>query len=322
MEFAAHRFLAVMTLRSATVGKYSLFQPVSPDRQHGEPARFPPHPAHTAAMRKRVQIALVVLLAMLAGVIGWRILREREPSYQGRQLSSWLEAYGRVRQTTESEFRRKTYEALKQIGTNAIPASLRMLRAKDSALNVKLMELAKGQHFIKFNYTSAQELNQRAFWVFEVLGPKARSAVPALIEIANQNISRSSQHYAIDALGYLGEDETGYTNPSAKEAVPSLLGWATNEDWHVRSDAILALGRIGAEPDRVLPVLINALHDPNLQVQLFATICLGHFRRDAKNAVPALVEVLNASQGGMVKSAASRALKAIDPEAAAKAGVK
>ena len=44
-------------------------------------------------MQKRVYIALAVLLVMLAGVIAWQVLHLREPIYQGKRLSSWLEAY-------------------------------------------------------------------------------------------------------------------------------------------------------------------------------------------------------------------------------------
>jgi hypothetical protein len=42
-------------------------------------------------MRRRVYIALAVLLVMLAGVIAWQVLRLREPVYQGKRLSYWLE---------------------------------------------------------------------------------------------------------------------------------------------------------------------------------------------------------------------------------------
>ncbi len=53
-------------------------------------SRFPPLPAHNAAMQKRVQVALAVLLVTLAGVSAWLGLREREPVYQGKRLSVWL----------------------------------------------------------------------------------------------------------------------------------------------------------------------------------------------------------------------------------------
>jgi len=41
-------------------------------------------------MRKRVYIALAVLLVMLASVAAWQVLRERKPVYQGKWLSVWL----------------------------------------------------------------------------------------------------------------------------------------------------------------------------------------------------------------------------------------
>ena len=44
-------------------------------------------------MRKGVQIALAVLLVATAGVIVWQGLREREPIYQGKPLSVWLQRY-------------------------------------------------------------------------------------------------------------------------------------------------------------------------------------------------------------------------------------
>jgi C-terminal processing protease CtpA/Prc len=46
-------------------------------------------------MRKRVYIALAVLLVMLVGVIGWQVLRERQPVYQGKRLSVWLKSFDR-----------------------------------------------------------------------------------------------------------------------------------------------------------------------------------------------------------------------------------
>jgi HEAT repeat protein len=90
----------------------------------------------------------------------------------------------------------------------------------------------------------------------------------------------------------------------------------------VRSTAIFALGKIGTEPDRVVPVLMNALHDPRPDVRINAVRALVQFGPKAKLAVPALVEILSNAQDGMQRSHAEYVLKAIDPEAAAKAGVK
>jgi hypothetical protein len=160
-------------------------------------------------MIKRVQIALVLLFVALVSVMAWHGLREREPAYEGKPLSSWLEAYrlhgvAGVETWQVREEQQKADEIVRKAGTNAIPTLLRMLRARDSALKVELMAWARRQHFIQVKYTPAEELNYRACWAFGVLRGKAQSAVPALIEIANQNNSHESQYYATAALVFIG----------------------------------------------------------------------------------------------------------------------
>jgi HEAT repeat protein len=270
-------------------------------------------------MLKGIQIALAVVLVSLAGVIGWQGLRLREPVYQGRRLGDWLAVYkmdglSGVESWQVRVEQQKADEAVRHAGTNALPILLRMLRANDSALKIKCVELAKRQHLIRVKYTPAEELNYRACSGFGVLGAKAQNAVPALMEIANRNLSRASRWYAIEALVLVG--------PPAQEAIPLLSGWATNADGSVRSYAINALGRIRAEPERGLPVLINALNDPDVQIRTAALMALQGLGPNAKPALPVLVEFLSNAPSGIEWTYASNALKAIDPEAAAKAGVK
>jgi hypothetical protein len=299
-------------------------------------------------MRKRVQIAVAVLLVAIAGVVIWRALRPQEPVYQGKPLSSWLIA---STTTGTPQAQEQANAAVRQVGTNALPTLLRMLRVKDSPLKVKLMALADKQHVVKIRYTSAEKWNVAAFHAFLALGTNAQSAAPALPEIANENISHASRAYAISALGAIG--------PPASEALPSLFRWATNADADVRFSAFWSLAEIGAELDRVVPLLTNALrdpyyaaragavealgklgadakiavpalvvplltnvlHDPSLSIQRMAVEALGKFGPDAKIAVPALVELLNASTG-FLREGSTNALKKIDPQAAARAGVK
>jgi HEAT repeat protein len=275
-------------------------------------------------MRKRVHIALAVLLLALAGVSVWQGLSLRDLVYQGKRLSSWLQAYrlhgvAGVETWQVRTEQQMADEAVRKAGTNALPTLLRMLRAKDSALKVKLVGLAQRQHFVRIRYTPAEELNYQASCAFGVLRAKGQNAVPALMEIADKHISHDSRWYAIAALAFI--------DPPAKEVIPSLSGWATNADSRVRLYAVHALGEIRAERDRVVPVLTNALRDPDNQVVIDAAAALGKFGPNAKLAVPALVEFLNAPSVNRPYDAYSRlfatnALKAIDPEAAAKMGVR
>lgn len=239
----------------------------------------------------------------------------REPVYQGKRLSSWLKAYA-----IQGGQKALADEAVRQAGTNAIPSLLRLLRFEDSALKVKFMDLVEQQHLMTIplnQFITAVAWNGAGAKGFEVLGTNAQSATSALITIANRNTSPSSpypssRYYALDALGSIG--------PPAKEAIPSLLRWATNTNAHVLCSAMHALVRISEEPDLVLPVLTNALHSAVPVVRMNAVLALGEFGPNAKPAAPALVDMFNDSFPE-VRRSATAALKAIDPEAATKAGV-
>ena len=267
-------------------------------------------------MGKPGKIVLVVLAAALASLIVWQVAQPPgEPVYKGKRLSEWLPYdVGGGGWQMRPEFE----EAVRQAGTKAIPALLRMLRAKDSPFKVSLIRLVQRHHILKVHYIPAGVLNDSGCCGIGILGADAQSAMPELIEIANRKISPQSQVSAIYSLGGLA--------PSAKEAVPSLLRWATDGNAQVRSSAIEVLGRIGAEGDLVMPVLINALHDPSAEVQTRALAALRKFGPDAHLAVPALVAFLNSLNPPTpfeVHRCAEvlRALQAIDPEAAAKAGI-
>src|SRR6266481_3095062 len=170
-------------------------------------SRPPLKPAHTDAMRKQVQIALAVLLVGVGGVIAWQVRRLREPVYQGKRLSLWLQNYSPDGDSPEVD------EALRTIGTNAIPTLLAMLQAKDSTLKLELAAL--GLH-----YTPAETRHMRAEKGFTALGADASNAVPALIEIYKQNVSPSARRAAANALVEIG--------PGAKEAIPALIKSAGN----------------------------------------------------------------------------------------------
>ena len=69
-------------------------------------------------------------------------------------------------------------------------------------------------------------------------------------------------------------------------------------------------------------MLINALNDPDPLIRTAALMALQGLGANAKPAVPVLEEFLSNALSGVEWTYASNALKAIDSEAAAKAGVK
>jgi hypothetical protein len=121
-------------------------------------------------MRKRVQIALAVVLVMLAGVTAWLGLREREPVYQGRRLSVWLEILHREKLAHLDDHAK---QAIRHIGTNALPVLIERLRAHDTPLKQLIMKWTQKQAFVHFHFNSADERRPEAIWGYEALGPLA-----------------------------------------------------------------------------------------------------------------------------------------------------
>jgi HEAT repeat protein len=83
---------------------------------------------------------------------------------------------------------------------------------------------------------------------------------------------------------------------------------------------MINLGRIHMEPEVVVPILMKTLNPTNDILSTTITV-LGEFGESAKPAVPALLRYLN-NTDQYIRYVTTNALKQIDPEAAAKAGVK
>jgi HEAT repeat protein len=189
--------------------------------------------------------------------------------------------------------------ALRHFGTNAVPTLLRMLRARDSVLTLKLLELARKQHLIRIKHTDAAHLNTLACRALERLTELARSVLPALIEVYDRDLavlSRTSGHDSSAEVGVLEIPRIlGKVGPEVRIAIPSLLRGATNTVPNVRWIALAGLGEIHLEPETVVPVLTQALQDPDPFVKSEAARALAKFGQDAQPWIPALVELLKDS---------------------------
>src|SRR5258708_18353029 len=178
--------------------------------------------------RWRVIIIIFASSALMAGA-AWQVLRPREPVFEGKPLSFWLQGYDPIRGTEPGN--QKADEVVGEIGTNAIPTLLRMLSTGDPPFILKLKALVRRQHFITFRRRAAANQHFQAVKAFQRLGPSAKTAVPALIEIYEQNISAVSQIETAHALGSIG--------PPARQARPALLRGMPKMDAHVRQATAL-----------------------------------------------------------------------------------
>ncbi|MDB6019136.1 MAG: domain containing protein [Pedosphaera sp.] len=145
-------------------------------------------------MKKRAAIICFLLLGLGLGIglSGW--LGRREPKYQGRTLSGWLELGARgVPKAGDN-----VQEAMRHMGTNSLPFLLEMVRAKDSAAKKKVTEWVYNRDHEDAHWSTAAEAHLMAEIGFggleEADGQMAVPALMKLMEDADQDVRMCAFH--------------------------------------------------------------------------------------------------------------------------------
>lgn len=268
-------------------------------------------------MGKRDRIGIVILFITVVWTVVYQLSYQKEPVYQGQPLSAWLERYPGSFSSAHQMIdflqteKPRVDTAIRGIGPKAVPTLLRMLRAKDSKIWIKVIDFVANHSRLKVKYTPAETRHMRAGFAFQALGPDAKDAVPELIKIYDRNISRSSFIGAAHALAAIG--------PAAEGAIPSVMRMLTNSDADLRHTAIWTLGGIHCQPQLVVPELEPFLSDATLTVRLDTVLALEQFGTNAQGAIPALAGLVDHPYP--IGPVAARALGKINPEASGKASI-
>ena len=153
------------------------------------------------------------------------------------------------------------------------------------------------------------------------LGAAASNIVPAIIPLLSSSEAGrqpSSRVYvranAALALGSIG--------PAASKAVPALTNLVAVGDSYVRVAAAVALWHITSNENLSLPVIMKELPTFNTRSKQMPINVLREMGPRAKAAFPLLINELPIAADDIERGIINNALKAIDPEAAAKAGIK
>lgn len=296
-------------------------------------------------MRNRLSIVLGILLMAVAGGLFWQDTRQREPVYKGKRLSVWMKDW---RMGFDPALQSATREAVRAMGTNTIPYVRAELRRHDSPFKLKLINLARKETRIKFHIRTAEEVHEDAAIICAFAGPSARGQLIGdwiqLVERGGTNELWNAQMAQAGGIeGGFGPEAFAplmnalystnvlarsfavaylrYVPSRAKAIVPALLGKLTDTDGGVRGTAALSLGAMGQEPKTVVPALLRGLDDPDVIMRLYCLKGLAAFTNEAPSIVPSLLRALG-DANHYVSGTAKYVLKQIDPEAAAKAGVK
>jgi len=252
----------------------------------------------------------------VAVIIALISARWGEPRYRWRTLSDWLVIYEENHESEadspEAKMAAEAAEAVRHIGTNALPFVLKWMEQQPPAFDPA--------------------------GCFEILGKEAASAVPALTRMlndSNQDVVRK----AIYPLASIGEDglpplvaALGNTqNPDrstiadairvmaieqidTRSAVPTLLQCLKDTNsWVVTSAIEALLWAARRQPEVAVPALIGCFEDPRTEVRDDAADCIGSFREKARPAVSALIKLLN-DASPHVRWATTNSLQKIAPE--------
>jgi HEAT repeat protein len=276
-------------------------------------------------MPKRRLIIAVLAVAILAALI-FTLTGPREPVYNGRTLSAWLEEIDR--NSREGLPTQQAREAINQIGANAVPCFLNWIRFDPPAWKDKLPGFLSDNE--RFRAQAAAE-------GFAILGLKAKTAIPDLIHTMRTAQNQDVMLRAGYALAHLGPEAmpplvTALTNPSqtlivrsllasyiskqgtnAGLAVPGFIQCLSDTNPLVAANAARCLGELRLEPASVIPALTRSLDHSSPLVRKYAATGLGEYAQNGVPALPRLMEVLHDSDRA-VRSTATNALRKIAPE--------
>lgn len=278
------------------------------------------------SVKKTTYIVLLFLSGVLSIGVAHRVAPTREPVYQGKPLSAWLEDLNSTSLYTQDSAK----AAIREMGINAVPALVQVLRARDSRLKSVLMDLAGKQSVVRCRFRTAEERHLMAIKGCRASGPLARPAIPALIgflnhaETANEAayslvvvdqeifpLTRAvtNEHYEVSircaAAARLASGQYDETT-----VVAVLLRTLQDKKPEISSQAARALGVINRDPGLVIPALTECLSNPSALVRRESAGALGCFGPKAQSALPLL---LKASEDGdrAVRKEAVAALKKI-----------
>jgi len=206
----------------------------------------------------------------------------------------------------------RSAEALAVIGhgyAESIPSLLRMLKDQSSAQAaraalVRISPYCAHLEALRSEYDSV--LTSTAREALERLGPEDAAAVPIFkAYLAEENLKvRAGAALALAKIG-----------PAAREALPELQAQLKSTDaatYSIRSHSVEALVAIGEGYADSLPDLTRMLREGTATL---ATVrALGQLGPAAREAVPALTELLHRNEFPRLQEAARNALERIDPK--------
>lgn len=289
---------------------------------------------------KRKGILAAVFLAVAVLTVFW--LRHGaardEPRYQGQPLSFWVQQ--RVPSNSNLYFAVTLSDegasAVRQIGTNALPTLVRWMIYPEDTLRGRLLLRLKDTRAsaiaVRFLVPKSYQPGS-AVLAFQALGPDAKGAIPALVQMLHEPDNFRWAVMALCAIGTEGATAIQKAFPTIGDGIlranivlqlehgisPELQGdfapvlaqqLKDDSSAAARMSAARVLGKLTNAAAVAVPALIGAMQGRDGGARMVAAESLGYFGPGALSAVPSLEAALN-DQDPQVRINAANALRLI-----------
>jgi len=236
----------------------------------------------------QLALLITVLTSTIVCPLIVQSVQGKEPYYKGKPLSDWLCC----------EPPSEQQEAIRSIGTSAIPIYLDILGATPKGLRLiaarldskGMSEQLRDDHEDVFFGEIKRTVVETAF---ATLDTNAESAIPQLVKLLNKDNDDISP-YAAEALAVVG--------PKGFAALTNAL---TANNPSTRQNVAMAIGQFGQDPKQVAQILIILLKDESPDVRRSAADSLAG--RGPDTGIPVLMPMLD-DKDPVMRQTAARAL--------------
>jgi HEAT repeat protein len=282
-------------------------------------------------MKTRSIFIFNALALALGGVI--LLSFPREPHYQGRTLTSWLQ---QCNDTPLDETQRlsEAQTAVRAMPVKQVlPELLKLVKAKDDPISLWMIDRSDKFRIQFLKWRSAEDFQQLGIAGFEVLGTNAAPAAEDLGKLLNEKDHTFTAERCLVFIGKPSEIVfcralTNQDSNIRQWSVDNLAAVTDDVDVYiarikprlddsseaVRVTTVDAIGIQTSAPELAVPILVAALKDSSDETRLHAINSLANFGTNALVAFPILTNLV--SSAGNVASAALRTLTIIAPDKA------
>jgi len=194
----------------------------------------------------RLVFAVAILALCAWGV--WRLVTPTEFTYRNKRLSVWLQEL----EYEGGDTNQPAFVALSQMGTNAIPPLLEIIRAPRTRFERLISKVNRRQSVFKLPDGKPWLKAGDASLALYAMGTNARPALPALTNLLFHTNALFSGTTALAAMG--------------PDGVRVLIVALTNQSDLIRDAAACALGWARSDLDVTIPALIERLQDSDVLV--------------------------------------------------------